>query len=80
MKKMKLKEYLDTRGMTYTFFTRMLGMHYKTLHQIIIGNRTPDLEHALMIEKATDGFVKCRDLLKTDVKLKALEKKIKNKT
>ena len=59
---MKLKEYLDKEGIKYSAFARKVGIHPQTIATIIKGYDTK-LSIGVKIEEATNGAVRCRDLM-----------------
>lgn len=59
---MKLKTYMDKNNLSYRKFAQQLGIDHTSLFKYATGERTPRLNVALKIEKATKGKVKCSDL------------------
>lgn len=60
---MKLKTWLKRNNKSLREFARELNIDHTSLHKYITGDRTPRLNTALKIEKATKGNVTCSDLV-----------------
>lgn len=52
-----LKQYLDGKGLTFSGFARDLGVTDSAVWRWAHGERTPGLDEAYAIEKATGGEV-----------------------
>jgi hypothetical protein len=61
---MKLKKYLDTYDINLTTFAKLSKIKISYLSQIKNGKKVPSLKVGLMIEKASNGAVNIKDLLK----------------
>lgn len=62
---MRLKEYLEQEGKTQTFFAKKLGVHIRTVANIVAGN-TASLPIARKIVALTNGNVTYEDLIHSD--------------
>jgi transcriptional regulator with XRE-family HTH domain len=60
---MKLKKYLEERGMSQTFFAKKVGVNPTHLSRWIGGKTVPRIDYILKIEEATNGEVSSRDWL-----------------
>jgi predicted transcriptional regulator len=69
-KHMTLAEYLEETGMSQASFSKKTGITAPTINSILKG-RDPRISTGLLIEHATRGIVRCRDL----VNLKTFNKK-----
>jgi DNA-binding transcriptional regulator YdaS (Cro superfamily) len=58
---MKLREYLEKKGIKITSFARQIGVTETTMHNILSG-KDLKLTTALKIERLTEGAVKCCEL------------------
>ncbi len=54
---MKLKKYIESKGITQREFALRLGVHYIYIYKICAGLRRPSPEMATKIEQVTDGQV-----------------------
>ena len=59
---MKLKTWLKKNGESFRSFGKRTGIDHTSLFKYTTGERTPRLNVALKIEKATKGQVTCADL------------------
>ena len=59
---MWLKDYLESRQLTYKEFAKMIGVHVTTISNYINFKRTPALWVALRIEEMTKGKVTVEDM------------------
>ena len=59
---MKLKTWLKKNGETFRSFGKKIGVDHTSLFKYTTGERTPRLNVALKIQKATNNEVKCSDL------------------
>lgn len=59
---MKLREYMNIKGVRPTRLASMLGVAPTYLYQMTVGIRSISPERAIQIEKATDGAVTCEEL------------------
>lgn len=60
---MNLKNFLITNKISQLKFSKTLGVHHMTIHQILSGRRTPSRKLAAIIEQATGGQVSRLELL-----------------
>lgn len=60
--RMKLREYLEWKGLRQRAFARELGVSDAYISRLIAGQRKPRAKMALKIEAITDGAVTLRDL------------------
>lgn len=61
---MKLRDYLQDKGIKFKFFARQANISEGTLQNIMNGHET-SISIGIRIEKATDGKVKMHDLAPT---------------
>lgn len=73
---MELKKYLKLMGIKKTDFSKKIGITVMTLNHVING-RPPNLKTALAIEIATDGNVRCRELIPQEIQ-KSIAKHVTN--
>ncbi len=59
---MRLSEYFEKYGVKAVWLAKKIGVSPQAISNIAKG-ANPSLEVAVKIEEATDGKVKCRDLL-----------------
>jgi transcriptional regulator with XRE-family HTH domain len=60
---MKLKDYLDEKGIKYKFFAQKLGVSYQHFWRLVQGKSLPSLTLVSKIKKATDNQVTFDDWL-----------------
>lgn len=60
---MKLKEYLDTYGIRQNFLADKAGISVVAFSCYVLGKKTPNIETAWKIHKATNGEVSFQDWL-----------------
>ena len=59
---MTLKTYLKESGLSLTEFGDLLGVSEHAVRKWVYGQRTPDPENALAIERATGGAVSASEV------------------
>jgi plasmid maintenance system antidote protein VapI len=59
---MKLTEYLDQPNQTATALAAKVGCEVSTITRLAKGERSPSIDLALRIERATSGLVTISDL------------------
>ena len=57
----KLKKYLNGKGINDSTFAKMIGKFPSTICRILKGDNCPDIQTALLIEEKTGGKVKVGD-------------------
>jgi plasmid maintenance system antidote protein VapI len=62
MRDMKLTEYLDQPNQTATALAAKVGCEVSTITRLAKGERSPSIDLALRIERATNGDVTISDL------------------
>jgi DNA-binding XRE family transcriptional regulator len=60
---MKLREYLETKGITQLEFANQVGFGRISCSRIVNGHCTPHMSSAMKIVKETNGEVSLEDLL-----------------
>lgn len=60
---MRLKEYINTLGISPKIFAKKAGLSHITIRNLMALSQDVYLSTALKIEKETCGAVKCKDLL-----------------